>query len=125
MRWIYSLRCRTLPLKCNAPSQFSDRQCLAPGCQGEDRNEHIYKCQFLAEKGQLAENIIEFAEIFSSDVKKQQLVVNLFRKQYDKRHEFLSSHTREDPEAPQDISYPLGAGRRANQKGSNQQNKLR
>ena len=71
MRWIYALRCRTLPLKCNAPSQHTDSLCLAQGCLAEDRNEHVYRCKFLADKNQLTQSEPEYDEIFSNYFQKQ------------------------------------------------------
>ena len=66
-----------------------DRLCLAPGCMGEDQNEHIFSCQFLAVKNQKTRKDIKFDDIFSNDVNKQVIVMNVFRKQYEKRREFL------------------------------------
>ena len=124
MRWIYALRCRTLPLKCNAPSQHTDNLCLAPGCLGEDRNEHVYSCQYLSEGNQITENNHKFDDIFSKDVKKQLLVLNIFRKQYEKRREFISSNVRGYPEAPQDSMFSGSREIRSTKRKRNK-NKLR
>ena len=83
MRWIYALRCRSLPLKCNAPSQHSNIMCLAPGCAGEDREVHVYSCQLLSNKNELTQNNLEFSKIFSSGVSDQLLVMNVFKAKND------------------------------------------
>ena len=55
MRKIYALRTRSLPLKCNAPSKYTDRLCLAPGCLEEDQEEHVYECAYLSEEKQVVQ----------------------------------------------------------------------
>ena len=101
MRKIYSLRTRSLPLKCNAPSQYTDRLCLAPDCLEEDQEEHLYRCKFLSEGEHLVQSNIKYEDIFSCDVNKQDIVKNMFFVKYLKRAQYLPSHQHGGPEAPQ------------------------
>ena len=101
MKRIFALRTRALPLKCNAPSKHSDNFCLVPECLGEDRETHIYDCQFLKNENDITQNNNEYNDIFSCDVSKQVKVMHRFFDKYQKRNLFLSSHQR-GPGAPQE-----------------------
>ena len=109
MRKIYALRTRSLPLKCNAPAQYADRLCLAPGCLEEDQEEHVYRCSYLSEGEQLIQQSnIKYEDIFSCDVKKQETVKEMFFVNYMKHTKYLPSHKKGGPEAPQG-SRPSGS----------------
>ena len=102
MRKIYSLRTRSLPLKCKAPSKYTDRLCLATGCLREDQEEHVYECAYLSEEEQVVQQLdIKYEDLFSSDVHKQETIKNIFFGNYLKRAKYLPSQRKWGPEAPQ------------------------
>ena len=43
MRKIYHIRCREVFVKCNFPSAFSDKKCLAPHVEIDEQS-HVYSC---------------------------------------------------------------------------------
>ena len=106
MRKIYALRTRSLPLKCNAPSQYSDKLCLVPDCLEEDREEYVFSCVYLSEGGEVLQTNIKYEDIFAINVQNQEIVKDIFFLRYTKRSKYLPSM--EGPEAPQD-NQPSGS----------------
>ena len=92
MKRIFALRTRALPLKSNAPSKHSDILCLVPECLGEDREIHIYSCQFLQNKNDITQTNNDYNDIFSCDITKQVKVMHRFFDKYQRRNKFLPSH---------------------------------
>ena len=60
MRRIYHTRCREIDLKCNFPSRFSDKRCLSPCKDGQDREQHIFLCKYFSNQNELSFPNIKF-----------------------------------------------------------------
>ena len=71
MRNIFMIRMRNLPLKCNYPSMYPDRKCLAPDCSDSDSQIHIWTCKYLETKTSICVNDVNYTDIFKNDVNKQ------------------------------------------------------
>ena len=108
------LRARALPLKCNAPSQYKDRLCLAKDCGGEDSEIHLYSCEFMTSGNEVTTTNDCFENIFSDNVTKQRAVMTRFFERY-KRNQLLSSSQKDGPEAPQGLN-PSGSRETKNTK---------
>ena len=54
MRKIYHTRYRETYLKCNFPAQFSDKRCLSPCVNGEDREKHIFHCIYFSNRNEIS-----------------------------------------------------------------------
>ena len=89
MQRILKIRIRDLDLKCNFPKFYSNRNCWAPGCLGEDSSRHIFECSFLGSKGNIIEENVPFDSIFGNDVSKIRKVSLIMQIQIQKRKHFL------------------------------------
>ena len=108
MRRIYALRTRALPLKCNSPSQYSDRLCLVNECTGEDREIHIYSCEFLTDGNEVTICNTSYEDIYKNNVLNQKTIMERFFERFQRRKKLQPSHCRDGPEAPQG-SKPSGS----------------
>ena len=68
MRKIYHTRCREIYLKCNFPSNFSDKKCLSPCDNGEDQEKHIFSCLYFSKPGEISSTNLPFEEIYGDEV---------------------------------------------------------
>ena len=100
MKMIYALRTRALPLKCNSPSQHKDRFCLHKDCLEEDREGHVYFCQFLTNGNEVTQKSSEYNEIYANNVETQIRIIDRFSEMYWRRNSLLPSQHREGPVAP-------------------------
>ena len=98
MQQIFQLRSRNLPLKANFPNQFNDKRCVIPECSDQDSQKDLFHCKYLDPKNILMERSIEYEDLFSNDVKKQVLVMNILYKKYNSRLEYMASRA----ETPRD-----------------------
>ena len=90
-RRIFKARSRDMMLKCNFPNAFGDLQCVT-GCDKNSRDDqpHLFHCYLLSDNAVSAENIM-YDDLFQqNNVVKQEQVVNILFKHFDKRKQFLS-----------------------------------
>ena len=84
------IRLRDIPLKCNSPNLYSDKNCLAaPQCKGEDSNIHIFSCSYYDSANQVTTMNMRYADIFSNNVKRQETVASILFKRLEERSKFL------------------------------------
>ena len=114
MHRIYSLRARSLPLKCNTPSQHSDTLCLARDCGGEDREFHIYGCELLTDGNEVTQNDTKYEDIFENNINKQKHIMTRFFERYERRSKLLPSN--DGPVAPQGVKLSGSRGTRKKNK---------
>ena len=105
---IYALRTRALPLKCNSPSQYSDRLCLHKDCSDEDNEPHIYMCQFLTDGNEVTGTNSDFNQIYSNNIETQIRIMERFFERYNRRNNLSPSHQRDGPMAPPGVK-PSGS----------------
>ena len=91
MQQIFQLRSRNLPIKANFPNQFNDKRCVIPECSGQDSQRDLFNCKYLDPNNILMERSIEYEDLFSNDVKKQVLVMNILYQKYNSRLEYMAS----------------------------------
>ena len=78
MRRIFHIQTREIFLKCNFPNLFKDTNCLAaPLCQEKDQNSHIFVCSYLMKPNELSIPNLQYSEIFSTDIVRQELIANI------------------------------------------------
>ena len=99
MRRIYHLRCRQVFLKCNFPSFFGDKKCVAPH-QAFDRQKHVFYCSFFSSKNEIASPNIKYDDIFASNVKNQIEVMRIFYERLERRKGYLSPSNNGAPVDP-------------------------
>ena len=100
MRNIYHIRSREIYLKCNFPSNFSDKSCVSLCGLGQDSEIHIYTCNYFSNENEIICEILPFDVIFDNDVEKQIRVVNILYARLEIRKSFLPSASPES--APHD-----------------------
>ena len=91
MRKIYYIRCRQLFIKCNFPSYFNDKKCLAPHDE-LDEQKHLYNCSFFSRPNEICD--LKYEEIFSNDVRNQTKVMKQLFSRLQVRESFLPSDGR-------------------------------
>ena len=91
MKKIFLLRSRNLNIKCNFPSQYEDRNCIASGCDGEDSQAHLYVCEFIVtQNNTLIQHKLKYQDIFSNNTALQMAVMKVMMQRYKTRLELLS-----------------------------------
>ena len=89
---LFSLRARMAAVKCNFRNKYDDLTC--PVCidsRYEDTQIHLLDCKTLLNgKNILVKNTICYNDIYSSDIKKQEIIVGLFEDLFSKRRKLLN-----------------------------------
>ena len=100
MRIIFMIRSRNLPVKRNFSKQFPDTKCVIPQCQGQDSQIHLFYCECIDNTNIISTlHTSEYSDIFSENIIKQTLSMQILMKKYEGRQKFLSPHPRQgDPE---------------------------
>ena len=88
MRKIYHIRCREVFVKCNFPSAFSDKKCLAPHVEIDEQS-HVYSCSFFTYPNEIISASISYEDIFGRNVEKQIEVMNIFYSRLEVRKSYL------------------------------------
>ena len=102
MRTIFMMRMRNLNLKCNYPSMYDNRKCIAPQCMDEDSQFHIYSCKYLDEHNSITMPNNSYYDIFTNNVERQYQVMQIMIQHYITREKMLSSQaSRDDPADPE------------------------
>ena len=89
MKIILKIRLRDIPLKCNFPGAYSDRNCLAfPSCSGEDSNKHLFICDFMSPQNIICQTNLNYESIFGDEVDKQANIARIMRARLQRRTQF-------------------------------------
>ena len=85
-KFLISLQCRMIEIKSNFPSKYKDLTCEA-GCEENEKMNHIMRCNILQDK--YSENNEVFENIYTCDIKKQLIVMNMFKNNLNKRRKII------------------------------------
>ena len=96
---IYHIRCRQIYLKCNFPSSFNEKKCLAPHKANDDQR-HVFYCSFFISPNEVVSSIVKYEDIFSSNINKQVDVLRIFLLRLEKRTLYLPLAKNGDPVDP-------------------------
>ena len=91
MRRIYHARCRETFLKCNFPSNFSDKKCVSLCDSGSDSEKHIYTCNSFSAQNEIISEITPFECIFTNNVIQQIKVIDILYARLEIRKKFTLS----------------------------------
>ena len=70
-KFIFQAKTRMIDVRCNFKNKYTkeDRKCPF-GCDFDDSQEHLLLCPNL-EEGEICEEILDYDDLFSSEIKKQ------------------------------------------------------
>ena len=85
MKNIMKIRIRDLHLKSNFPNHYTDKICLAPECNAEETNKHVFSCSFLGDPNEIVETSLEYDMIFKKNVEVQLKVEEVFMNRMKRR----------------------------------------
>ena len=131
MRKIYHTRCREIYLKCNFPSNFSDKKCFGPCSDGEDRDKHIFSCLYFSNGSEMLSKELNFENIYGHNVEQQKEIVNILYARLEVRKKYLPSASFShdgvpiDPRKGRGKAHPRLGIREAKQKSTKNKNKTR
>ena len=94
-RKIFSLRSRDLQIRGNFPNSHEDLSCVMPLCQERETQEHLWSCSFLAPENVIVQQDLQYNDIFSEDVRKQELVMEIIFQRFQLRNKNCGNRARE------------------------------
>ena len=129
MRRIYHTRCRETYLKCNFPSNFTDKKCVSLCDSESDSEKHIYSCKKFSKPNEIISEITPFEFIFGNNVIQQVKVIDILYARLESRKKFTLSAPQMgaplDPRQAQAKTAPRLGIREAKHKFTSNKNKKR
>ena len=107
---IFQIRSQNLPVKANFSHQYKDTNCVVEKCNGEDSQEGLFYCNFLAPKNMIVRNQVEYEGIYSDDLNQQLEVARIVYQKFKSREKYLTSlNVKRTPGDQEEETLPLGS----------------
>ena len=101
MKWIFVIRSRDLAIRGNFPNSHKNVKCVIRECsENIESQRHIFSCPFLAPSNEIISNDISYDDIFGNNVTKQCQVMEIMRKRYSIRNEYVNNCCNDSPLGP-------------------------
>ena len=88
MKFLFSLRSRMVPVKCNYKGEFKDYNCdlcKLKGTKTYDTQEHLMRCTELSTGKEIIKTCIQYSDIFKTNVSNQFNITHILRNKYQRR----------------------------------------